>query len=272
MLELQIQGWLDVATAAEVEGCVKVVIVPHAGYDYSAQTAAYSYKVLCRTPWKRLLVLGPSHRSHLTHPCMLSSFTSLETPLGSLAVAPAHSLHGRCFSVVSPEIDTKEHSLEMQYPFIKHLLPDVQVVPIMVGGSGKCLDQCVEWLAAALTEEGTAMVVSSDFCHWGRNYDFYPRLGDGPEKMSNKIRDLDRQALELIDSSSAEAFQDYLCTTGNTICGSRPIELAMKTIKSMGLSGKWEWLHYSQSSELLSFDPAKSSVSYVAGAFVLTNN
>jgi AmmeMemoRadiSam system protein B len=73
-------------------------------------------------------------------------------------------------------VEEEEHSLEMQYPFIKKLLPECMVVPIMVGqlGSPEAAKEYADVIAPLLAQDDTIVVVSSDFCHWGEDFDYTP--------------------------------------------------------------------------------------------------
>ena len=73
------------------------------------------------------------------------------------------------------KIEEHEHSLEMQYPMLKKLLhPDAKVVPIMVGILTN--EQAILYgkLLGSLLDEDTVIVCSSDFCHWGEDFDYTP--------------------------------------------------------------------------------------------------
>lgn len=246
----------------------KIFIVPHAGYKYSGLTAAYGYKALAHKKWKRVVLLGPSHRGYLKHPCELCPFKRVATPFGPLEVDDIDKV-----PLGSPNIDLNEHSLEIQYPFIKAILPDSKVVPILVGNIHGDLGKDASVLVASLlSDSDTALVISSDFCHWGENYSYKPDLRsyDGGT-MSERITSLDRQAMNLITDGNVEAFCSYLSSTKNTICGRNPIILGMRVINQLGLKGHWQWLNYSQSYRITDHDSSskESSVSYVSGAFVL---
>ena len=79
-------------------------------------------------------------------------------------------------------VDEEEHSGEMQYPFIRHILnlaghqgDDVTVLPIMVGSISPSMEcEFAAFLAPILQAPDTFFVVSSDFCHWGSRFDFNP--------------------------------------------------------------------------------------------------
>lgn len=78
---------------------------------------------------------------------------------------------------MNQKIDEKEHSLEMHIPFIKKVFGDhpMKMVPIMVGNlSAKSEQAYGKKLAPYLQDDQTLFIISSDFCHWGANFDYYP--------------------------------------------------------------------------------------------------
>lgn len=257
----------------------RAIIVPHAGYRYSGSTAIHGYQALARREggWRRIILLGPSHRTRLETICQYSTFQQAETPLGTLKIArlPDHlTATSRHFSPTPRDVDQREHSLEIQFPLIRHFCPDAEIIPLLVRGSknSSVREACAAELAELLRagEETTALVISSDFCHWGASYGYHPRLSDlSGTTMSDRIRSLDEQALAAIANLDVEGLLRHLSETGNTICGCDAILLGMSALSKLGKSGCWQWLGYHQSSSLQCYDPASYSVSYVAGAFSL---
>lgn len=98
-----------------------MLIVPHAGYVYSGQIAAFAYAQLqgYKDNYNRVIVLGPSHRV-LLEGIALSSDNSFETPLGRIhcdtsAIAKLSNLP---FVAYRHDAHLLEHSLEVQLPFL----------------------------------------------------------------------------------------------------------------------------------------------------------
>lgn len=116
---------------------VSAVIVPHAGYSYSGQTAAFSYVRLSSVPESQrprtVFIFGPSHHVYLEGKnnwyidfvgCALPTARVYDTPLGSLDVDQdilASLRRTGMFSTVSVQVEEAEHSIEMQLPFLKHI-------------------------------------------------------------------------------------------------------------------------------------------------------
>ena len=102
------------------------------------------------------------------------------------------------FGTMPKAIEEQEHSIEMQYPFIAKALPNVKVVPIMVGHLNKTQSpNAYAKLIAPLLVDDTVLVVSSDFCHWGEDFDYTPTKKGVP--ISTFIKQLDHEAMHLIE-------------------------------------------------------------------------
>eukprot|EP00919_Chromeraceae_sp_WS-2016_P021716 GHVR01051424.1.p1 GENE.GHVR01051424.1~~GHVR01051424.1.p1 ORF type:complete len:183 (-),score=13.20 GHVR01051424.1:1161-1709(-) len=133
-------------TSAEtIVNNVKAVIVPHAGYSYCGEVAAWSFKHVDPTNIDRVFVLGPSHHKYMDT-CALPdpSVKQYETPLGPLfldenVLSELQSVVGPSqvpvFSNLNLEEDHAELSLEMMLPFLAHVFKGkgVSLVPIVVG-------------------------------------------------------------------------------------------------------------------------------------------
>jgi AmmeMemoRadiSam system protein B len=160
-------GVLDLLAAADATdpGFVpRFLIVPHAGYVYSGPIAATGYRLLKETPpVRRVVMLGPSHFV----PCRglaLPGVDELHTPLGNVTVdtAGAGALQTPLVGQ-NPEVHRREHSLEVQLPFLQLVAPDVPVLPMLTG--------TVDPIAGAdvvepLLDDETLLLVSSDLSHY----------------------------------------------------------------------------------------------------------
>ncbi|MCX7834082.1 MAG: AmmeMemoRadiSam system protein B [Ignavibacteria bacterium] len=141
---------------------VKAVIVPHAGYMYSGQVAAYSFKQLPAVT-KKIIIMGTMHHYYMKGVCALD-YEYLETPLGNIKVSnDVKDLISKGIAEFVPEADTYEHSIEIELPFLKYCLKDFEIVPLLVG------DVDSKWLANKLIsyiDKNTVVVVSVDLSHF----------------------------------------------------------------------------------------------------------
>lgn len=145
----------------------KAIIVPHAGYIYSGQTAAIAYSRL--SPWrstiKRVILLGPVHRVPVRG-LALPDVDVFKTPLGevNLDTAAIASIAGMKQVVVSYPAHAQEHSLEVQLPFLQTVLDDFKLVPLAVGDASPA--EVAEVLEALWGGAETLIVISSDLSHF----------------------------------------------------------------------------------------------------------
>lgn len=166
-LAASINQFLCGAHVAASGGQPKALIVPHAGYVYSGATAAAAYATLA--PWaaviRRIILLGPTHRVAVEG-IALPEADAFATPLGTVrldaqAIAQLAELPQIVFSDGAHAF---EHSLEVQLPFLQHILDLFTLVPLAVGhASPEAVAEVIEQLWGG---PETLFVVSSDLSHF----------------------------------------------------------------------------------------------------------
>jgi AmmeMemoRadiSam system protein B/AmmeMemoRadiSam system protein A len=147
------------------------IIVPHAGYYYSGNVAATAYMTVpADKHYKRIFLLGPSHREWLNGASVNSEADSYATPLGLVKVdretAKQLTAADDVFSY-QPSAHDREHCLEVQLPFLQRRLDEVPpIVPIIISTNdfGK-LERIAKVLKPYFTDENL-FVISSDFSHY----------------------------------------------------------------------------------------------------------
>jgi len=103
------------------------------------------------------------------------------------------------FKEVSKEDEEEEHSLEMQFPYLKQIFPTgVKIVPIIVGNlKGNLEVEYANILRPYFKSEENFFVISSDFCHWGDRFSYtYYNKADG--KIYESISKLDHEGMDVI--------------------------------------------------------------------------
>jgi len=247
---------------------LKAIIVPHAGYSYSGPTAAWSYAQINPDNYDRVFLLGPCHQLYLNG-CGLTSCSNFETPLGNIAIDTEiveELSKYKHFSKVKKKDEENEHSLEMQLPYLKVIFGDrnFKLIPLMVGNLSEEAEEYFGTVLKPYVEnEKTLFVISSDFCHWGNNFDYlYYDKNDGD--IFQSIEKLDKRGIELIEKQEAKMFQGYFKETENTICGRHPIAVFLFALTVSNLSKKFKskLLCYSQSNQVKRKN--ESSVSYAS--------
>jgi len=158
----------DAASAVDASAAVpKAIIVPHAGYIYSGATAALAYARLsaARSRIRRVVLLGPVHRVPV-HGLALPGVDAFATPLGEIAIdqAAVAMLAPLPQVRLSPSAHTREHSLEVQLPFLQSVLDDFKLVPLAVGNATPA--EVAQVLEALWGGPETLIVISSDLSHF----------------------------------------------------------------------------------------------------------
>lgn len=167
VLANDIESFLDATTPVTGQVSPKAIIVPHAGYVYSGQTAAIAYARLAagRKTIKRVILLGPVHRVPVRG-LALPGADAFATPLGEIELdqAAIASIAHLNQVVVSPAAHAQEHSLEVQLPFLQTVLDDFKLVPLAVGDATPA--EVAEVLDILWGGLETVIVISSDLSHF----------------------------------------------------------------------------------------------------------
>jgi len=140
-LEQMLDGFLKGAAVHEVNGPIRGIIAPHAGYEYSGPCAATAYRCLTPAqPVRRVILLGASHHYGFYGAC-IADFGAFATPLGQVRVDMdiCRSLSRQRFFNNDNQAMQNEHSLENQLPFLQKILGNAnfKIVPILFGALKK---------------------------------------------------------------------------------------------------------------------------------------
>lgn len=213
---------------------IRALIAPHAGYGYSGVCAASAYHSLLsgnekNKHIKKVIVLAPLHSVGLKG-IALPDYDAYQTVLGAIAVdnkAIKNLQEDDLFKIVSG-IHDKEHSLEVQLPFLQQTIQQFKLIPLIVGDLQPQQYGIVAKALSKIIDDQTLVVISSDFIHFGQNYGYMPFT-------INKylsVRRLDSRAVETIAGLSFDLFSVFLQKTKATICGRNPIKILLRLAES----------------------------------------
>jgi AmmeMemoRadiSam system protein B/AmmeMemoRadiSam system protein A len=257
-LSKQIEGFFEKVEVEPIDNVI-AFILPHAGYSFSGQTAAFGPAATSKK-YKRIVIIGPSHRVPMEEVLSVPRATHYETPLGQIPLdlefmdgLLEHSL----FQNV-PRAHRYEHSVQIELPLLQYTQRDFKLVPIV---AGHCSAETIEKAGSilkSLVDDETLVVASSDFVHYGRNYGYIPFTENIPEQ----IKKLDMDAYEYIADSDSRGFLDYKRRTGATICGYIPIAILLSMLDE---PTEVKLLKYTTSGEITG--DFSNSVSYLSVAF-----
>src|ERR1043166_889111 len=122
----------------DVSGDLVALIAPHAGLMYSGPVAAHAYHLLRDRAFDVAVLVGPSHFVGFDGVVMLSS-GGFATPVGIASIDEGCARALRDTSPIirdAPGPHAREHSLEMQLPFLQRLAPTMPIVPLLMGQIG----------------------------------------------------------------------------------------------------------------------------------------
>ncbi len=163
-LSQEINNYLAQGQNVKVEGMIKGIIAPHAGYIYSGIVAGSAYKQFLNLDltkhWK-IIIIGPSHRYPLKG-ASVGAYDLLETPLGLIKVSEIAKEMSKEIEFI-PDADKFEHSLEVQLPFLQTVFKNFEVIPIVVGNID--IMSFVQFLKK-YDDNDTLFVISTDLSHF----------------------------------------------------------------------------------------------------------
>ncbi|MHB9097381.1 MAG: AmmeMemoRadiSam system protein B [Syntrophales bacterium] len=233
ILRLAIEKFMQDALPAQAKEPL-AIIVPHAGYIYSGQICADGYNQVANQPCEAVIILGTNHTTPGLRKIALYPGDGFRTPLG---VAPVDGQIVSALLAASPDCvadaapHVREHSVEVQVPFIQFLFPKATIVPAIAGEADPALFiRFGAALARVLKGRGALIVASSDLSH-------YPSAADAEL--------VDRHTLAAIPSLDPAglhaAIQAQMARRirglDTSACGEAPIMAAMAAAKAMGATG-----------------------------------
>ena len=256
-LRRTLEGYLTDAKKVELEGELRALISPHAGYAYSGPTAAYAYKQLEDGPtFETVAILSPLHQAYLGR-FAVTKAGYYETPLGLVEV-DAELVEALDEEVTLNRVGFDgEHSLEIQLPFLQQVLGTFTLLPVMLGEpltSDRGLATCRELsaaLAKLLRDRKALIVASTDLSHL---YDY------------NDVVRHDRVMIELVERFDIKGLAQALMEGRCQACGGAPVVTALLTAQALG-ANRAKVLHYTNSGDVTgNRRPGNYTVGYMAAA------
>ena len=210
---------------------LKILIVPHAGLEYSGNVAGAGFKQIEGQNYSKVIILGVSHRVWFDYVAIYNNGL-WETPLGKISIDGelANKLVDEDKKII---FDTKphkdEHSLEVQLVFLQKVLKDFKIVPVLLG---QVSDEVLQSLAEKISENldgNTLLVISSDLSH-------YPDW-----QTANKV---DWETIKAVlsgdennfDKTIAKSMSAGFSNLETCACGEQAIKVALKVAKKLSFS------------------------------------
>jgi len=230
-LTAMMDGMLAGAAQPPVNDPILAVVAPHAGYQYSGPVAAYTYGALKGRKYSRVVVIAPSHFESFDYTSIYDG-DAYVTPLGTVPVDKAFAAQlARMSSTMRlsghghvPTSAGAEHAIEVQLPWLQHVLGDFQLVPIVMGDqsyeNSRALGVALAKLILGAPQgETTLIVASSDLSHY-HPYDDAVRI--------------DHKTLHALEAWDYFSMSRNFQTRVWEACGGAPIVAAMIAAEHMG--------------------------------------
>lgn len=226
-LDRMVTGHLDaVKELPEINGRILAIVVPHAGLIYSGHIAAYGYKMLEGRDIKNVIICGPSHHYRFDGLSVYGPFIKWKNPLGLVECNK-----DLCDKLISSDrnielfrqAQLKEHSIEVQLPYLQKVLDDFEIVPIAMGEqSPKTIDLLTDALVSIMDDPGNVMVVSTDWQHYR------------PAEIGWAM---DSLGIECLKELNPDRLQSYLSTGQVQLCGGGPAVAVIRAALKLGADG-----------------------------------
>ncbi len=220
-LRRQINEFLNNIELPDINN-VKSIVCPHAGYIYSGQVAAHSYKQISGKDFDSIFVIAPSHSDFFN---FISIFNgdSYRTPLGLVNIDKERA---QLLADKSPNIKLSylghlnEHSLEVQLPFLQVLFENIKIVPIVIGQqNNRNMSDLGDTIGNLFKNDNILIIASTDLSHY-HPYD--------------TAEALDSRVIELVSNFDPENLKAEFLSNNIEMCGGGPVVSAMIASKIMG--------------------------------------
>lgn len=219
-LKRMIDGFVEKVPPADIPGRLVALIAPHAGYIYSGGVAAHAYALVRGHTYDLVAIVSPVHRMWVGEVATTSA-DFYETPLGRVRVdreAQQAMEKGIRLQYVGQD---NEHSLEIQLPFLQHLLAgEFALLPLMMGSQE--WDTCntlARGLANVLKGRNALLVASTDLSH------FHSQA---------RAQRLDRIVVDKVNAFDPEGLARELASGATEACGGGPVVATLLAAKALG--------------------------------------
>jgi len=247
-----VDAYLGEASPGVPADSVDAVIAPHAGLMYSGPVAAWAYRAVQGGPYEAVILIGPSHHVGFEGVAVFRRGV-FETPLGEAAIdeeLASAILKSTHVAREHLQAHAREHSLEMQLPFLRRVLPEVPIVPILMGHqSSGTVSSLAEGLSRAVSGRRVLFVASSDLSHYL------------PAATAAAV---DGRVLDLVRRFDADGLCEELKAQPDHACGGGPIVAVMRAARALG-ARDGRVLKYADSGDVSGDKSAV--VGYMAAAF-----
>ncbi|MDI6850447.1 MAG: AmmeMemoRadiSam system protein B [bacterium] len=218
---------------------VSGAVVPHAGYIYSGYTAYNTYRnIFVKNKYKTVVILGPSHYVYFRGIAVWPEGKWI-TPLGEAIIdsESAQKIIDSKIFIEAPENHLKEHSIEVQIPFIQYLSPDSKILPLLVGEMEReKIREAGQLLSRTLLSTQKVLIVASSDLYHGYSY--------------KECVETDRKTISRILEASPDKFLEESEKETIMACGETGIAILLYAVAEYLENPKAQLIHYTNSADV----------------------
>lgn len=232
-LKASVQGYMDKAETAVLQGTIIGIISPHAGHIYSGPVAGHAYKQIIGKKFDTVIIVAPNHTDPRIDFTSVLTEGAYETPLGQV---PVNSEIARLIVDFDKNDNIKEselghltnysgryeHSIEIQLPFLQAALGQFKFVPIIMGSNDNGKYSCpslAKAIVSAVKGRNVLIVASSDLSHFHE---------------VSSLKKLDNIVKEKIEAFNPDGLLSDLSSGKCEACGGMPIAAVMMACRDLG--------------------------------------
>lgn len=229
-LRKEIDQFLNNVDLPEIKGEISALILPHAGYQFSGQVAAWGFKNLIDQEIDTVILIGNSHQQRFEG---ISVFEQgfYKTPLGKIEIDAklAKEIINEDERISFKEaVHQQEHSLEVELPFLQRILEDFKIIPIIFGNTS---NQDYQILAQAISKnikgKNVLLIASSDLSH-------YPSYQDAQYADSKIIEAILTGKVEELEKINQGLEEEGIPNAVTFVCGIDAIKTIMLVFEKLG--------------------------------------
>jgi len=235
-----LDGFLSSTKKQNIQGEIIGLLSPHAGYVFSAQTAAWVYKQIKGKNIDTVILVGSSHNFPVKGAAVWSG-GDFATPLGNIEIDEeiVNKLIGEAsFIKADNTAHYPEHSLEVQLPFLQKTLKNFKIVPILINDETYSL-KTAEAIANAVKGKRVLLVASSDMTH-------YPDKENAEKIDSDILKIIEKFDTNELLKGDAKWMSQGIPNLSCTLCGLPAVITVMTAAKILGADTA-KTIHYSNS-------------------------
>lgn len=225
---------------------IRAIVAPHAGYSFSGEVAAHAFATLRDNPqYKNVFLIGSSHIAAFDGASVYPG-GYFETPLGQVEVNDSIATELKKNEVFNnssgPHLE--EHCLEVELPFLQHVLSEgYKIIPIVIGNKDQHALNEISRLLLPYFNDDNLFVISTDLSH-------YPTYSDAIKSDTKVISGILTGSTEAYCKAVKESEEKEIENFRTAICGFSAVYIMLRLGELSGDKFNFQKLKYANSGDV----------------------